>query len=620
MKLSDYLFEFLAQRQVTHVFTVSGGAIAHLLDSLGRTPQLRYFCNYHEQACAVAAEGYAKMTGKPAVCLVTLGPGAMNALSGVAGAWHDSLPMIVISGQVRTDLIADYSKLRQKGPQEGNIVELAKGVTKYAVSVRDPRQIRHVLERALYLATTGRPGPVWIELPGDVQAAQVEPAELQGFTPEAPDADQAHAAVEKEAAAALDLLRKAERPLVIGGNGIHLAGARAQVRELIERFQIPAAFPYSAKDLLPESHPLNAGVFGTAGQRRANFAVQNADLLLCLGSGLCVSKVGFKFKEFAPGAKKILVDIDEGQVKHQVLTLDLGVQADVKQFVGAMLEQSQGLCYQPAQRWQKACAFWRRRYPIILKEFFEDREHVNMYIFMDRLSDALEPGEVLVTGNGMDVASCYQAFKVKENQRVLLNGNWGSMGWDLPMAIGACLARGGKPVTLVTGDGSIQCNLQELLTVKYHKLPLKIFVFSNQGYGSIRTTQKSMFQSRLVGSDPGSGVGCLDLRKLAALYGLKYQRIATNGQLAKSIEKARAAEGAVLCEVNLSPTQEITPKASAFRRPDGTFESRPLEDMAPFLPREEVEWNMHLFDPGNTAEPSDFERRRRAGKPAMNPA
>ena len=410
MKVSDLVFEILAQHQITEVFTVSGGGIAHLLDSMGQNPKFRYLCNYHEQACAVAAEGYARMSGKPAVCLVTIGPGAMNALSGIAGAWHDSLPMVVISGQVRTELIADYEKLRQKGPQEGNIVAMARLLTKYAVAVTDPTRIRFELEKALHLATTGRPGPVWIELPFNIQGAQVKENELARFVPEHVFDDPAASALEAKAASVLEFIQNAERPLVIAGNGIQLGQCRSGFRRLIEHFQIPVVLPYTAKDLLPEAHPLNAGVFGTNGQRRANFAVQNADLLICLGAGLSVSKVGFNYQGFAPKAKKIIVDIDRGQIENQPLHADLPIVADLRPFLEELVRQAAGVHYRPSDRWREACALWKSRYPIILKEYSRDPQHVDMYVFMDRLGDVLNPEDVLVTGNGFDVVSCYQAF------------------------------------------------------------------------------------------------------------------------------------------------------------------------------------------------------------------
>lgn len=603
MKLADYVVEFLANRGIRDIFLVSGGGIAHLLDAVGRHPDVTYFCNYHEQACAVAAEGYARISGGVGACLVTWGPGAVNALSGVLGAWVDSIPVVVISGQVRSDLIADYTQLRQKGPQEANVIDMAKCVTKYAVSVRDPQRVRYELEKSLWLATSGRPGPVWIEFPFDIQGAIIDEANLEPFSVSSVEA----APLVEKAASVLEAIWTSRRPLIVAGNGIQQAGCRDLFNRLLDCLRIPVAVPFPAKDIIPEAHPLNIGVFGSNGQRRANFAVQNADLLVCLGAGLSVTKVGFNYKGFAPRARKVIVDIDSSQIDHQVPKADIAVEADLKPFLAEVLRQAViGRNCRPDPRWLEACEMWKRRYPIILPEYLQDRDFVNMYVFMDRLADALDPDDVIVTGNGFDVVSCYQAFKVRAGQRVVISGNWGSMGWDLPLAVGSCIARGGKRTIVTCGDGSIQWNLQELLTAKHYRLPLKVFVFNNDGYNSIRSTQRSLFEGRLVGADPASGVASMDFRGLADLYGFEYVRIANNDGVAAGIESVLAVDGAVICEVNISPEQMITPKASAFRRADGTIESRPLEDMAPFLPREEVEWNMHLFDAeatGRIAEP-----------------
>jgi acetolactate synthase-1/2/3 large subunit len=352
--------------------------------------------------------------------------------------------------------------------------------------------------------------------------------------------------------------------------------------------------PITAKDVLEEEHPMQMGVVGTAGQRRANFAVQNSDLLLSLGTGLNCQKVGFNFAGFAPKAKKIVVEIDGGQLYDQVIKPDVPIQCDVNLFLREMIAQLQGKPYSASADWLSACRRWKERYPLIVDEFLQDTEHVNSYVFMDKLSDLLRPTDVLVTGNGLDCASFFQVFKVRRGQRALISG-WGSMGWDLPMAIGACVGSRSRTIC-VTGDGSLQWNIQELLTLKRYRLPVKIFVFNNHGYQSIRATQNNFFEGRLVGADYRSGVDNPDFAKLAAAYGLAYSHIANHAELDGGIGDALSSEGPAICEVNIAPSQGISPKASAFRRADGTFESRPLEDMSPFLPREEIWENMHQFD------------------------
>jgi acetolactate synthase-1/2/3 large subunit len=593
IKVSDFVARFLVEQGIEDLFLVSGGGIMHLLDSVGRQNGLRYWCNYHEQACAIAAEGYAKIRRGPGACLVTVGPGGVNALSGIAGAWVDSVPVLVLTGQVRREIIADYSVLRQKGPQEADLVGLASHVTKYAVTVMAPEDIRYELEKALYLATSGRPGPVWVDLPLDIQGAMVEEADLRPFP--VPIPTEGTSLPEASLRVLLDALRRSRRPLLLAGSGLHWAHAESQLLELLKATGLPIILTHTAKDLLPEDHPQNMGVFGGLGQRRANFALQNADLLVGLGAGLCLAKTGFNVQGFAPGARKILVDIDEGQLHHQPLAVDLRIQAHVKPVVEHLLEQFLALPVQPPARWIRACEDWKLRYPVLTQDHSGNPDFVNTYIFMDRLAERMVPGDVLVTGIGTDVASQFQTFRAKSDQRLLVTGNWGAMGWDLPATVGACIAHHGRTV-LVTGDGSIQWNIQELLTVGKYRLPIMLFVFNNDGYTCIKATQTAFFQGFFVGAEPGSGVGNPDFRKLAEAYGLGYARLEDPAGLEADLDRVFALDGPILCEVMVSPSQGISPKASSFRREDGSFESRPLEDMAPFLAREELYANMHLFD------------------------
>jgi acetolactate synthase I/II/III large subunit len=595
LKLSDYVASFLVERGVRDVFLLSGGGIMHLLDSVGREAGLRYYCCRHEQACVVAAEGYARASGRPGVALVTTGPGAINALSGVVGAWYDSIPLIVISGQVRRDLIADFGKLRQKGPQEGDIRAMAAPVTKYMTTVTNPESIRYELERAFYLAQSGRPGPVWVEIPVDVQALQVDERQLVGFGPPSGDAALKGADLQAAASTVADELRQAKRPLIVAGAGIRLAHAEARLAELMEILPVPVVAPDSGKDLVPEDHPLNVGVFGAAAQRRANFAVQNCDLLVILAAGLSAKKVGFGYRDFAARARKILIDIDRDQLDNQLIHADSSVQCDVGPFLEALIASARSEAIPPQQRWLDACSSWKKRYPPISSEHLADTGFINSYVFMDSLSDAMGSDDLLVTGNGLESVSFVQAFKVKRGQRAFTNINWGAMGWDLPLAVGASLGSGGRRTVCVAGDGTVQMNLQELMTIRHYDLPVKVFVFNNGGYSTIRATQRSLLDGRIVASDPATGVDDPDFETLAQAFRLPFRRLG-HGDLAEGIDAVLAEPGPILCEVMISPDQEITPKASAFRRPDGSLESRPLEDMYPFLPREEVYANMHLFD------------------------
>jgi acetolactate synthase-1/2/3 large subunit len=563
----------------------------YLLDSLARNPQVRYYCNYHEQASTAAAEGYARVTNGVGVCLVTTGPGGANALSAIPAAWVDSIPLLVICGQVKQELIADYGKIRQIGPQEGNIVGMAAPVTKYAKSVRDPKTIRYELEYAWFQAISGRPGPVLLELPLDVQGAQIEPETLAGFTAQPANG----APVEPTVAQVLDEIRRARRPILVCGNGIHRARAQELLRAVLRKLQVPAVVPLTAKDVIEEDHPAYMGVFGVAGQRRANFAVQNSDCLVAIGAGLNCQKVGFNIPGFAPKARKIIVDIDAAQLRHQVVRPDVAVEADAGEFLAEMLRQLEDKPYASPDEWLAACGRWRRRYPPVTPDYYAPSNYVNTYVFYDRLSEILDPDALMVTGNALDTTSYFQAFRVKKGQRTT-NSGWGAMGWCLPLAIGTCIGSGKRKTLCCTGDGSFQFNVQELLTIAHYRLPIRIFVLNNQGYSNIRATQNSFFERRYVGADAASGVGNPRFDCLAAAYGMRYSRIATNGDIDGGVRAALAGDGPGICEVNVSPEQGIWPKASAFRRPDGTFESRPLEDMAPFLSREELWENMHQFD------------------------
>lgn len=592
MLVSDYVIDFLAEKGIRDLFLVSGGGIMYLLDSVGRNENVRYFCSYHEQASVVEAEGYARVRNGVGACLVTTGPGGANAVSALPAAWVDSIPLMVISGQVKRELIADYTKIRQIGPQQANVIGMAKPVTKYATVVLDPNKIRYELEYAYYQATTGRPGPVFLEIPVDVQGAEIDPEQLIEYI--APE-DSNSAQLSRNVAQFLDTLRRAKRPILVVGNGIHRAKAQDLLYTLLDRLQIPITVPLTAKDIIAEDHPMNIGVFGTAGQRRANFAIQNSDCLIALGAGLNSQKVGFNIAGFAPKAKKIIIDIDEAQLQYQVVKPDLGIQSDAYAFICELLKQIEHDPYKTSEKWLAACAKWKATYPLIVPEYFEDTEHVNSYIFYDKLAEIVQAEDVIVTGNALDTTSYFQAYRVKRGQRTI-NSGWGAMGWCLPMAIGACIGNGSRRTLCVTGDGSFQFNSQELLTISRYRLPIKIFVFNNQGYSNIRGTQESFFKSRYVGADFDSGVANPNFAKLAEAYEVGYCSIATNFELEQGIRNTLSLEGCVICEVNISSEQRIFPKASAFRRPDGTFESRPLEDMAPFLPREEVWANMHMFD------------------------
>ncbi len=570
----------------------------HLTDSVGSQSGLRYICNYHEQACAIAAEGYARVKNHIGVCIVTTGPGSTNALSGIAGAWVDSVPVVVISGQVRRDLIADYAKLRQLGPQEINILDMARPVTKYTVTVMDPAMIHYELELAFMHATSGRPGPVWVNIPLDVQGAMIDETNLRSFALEnVTPAEECYHTISL-VSQTIHLLQKAQRPVLILGNGVRQAQAADLVARFIETVKVPVLMTIGGMDLVDENHPLCMGHFGPTGQRRANFTLQNSDLIISLGSSLSVASIGFNTHGFAPNAIKVMVNIDANELHKPNFTPDLAVQADVKWFIEEFLCQveNEDIRFSPSPKWRKACLYWKKNYPTITPDYFADTKHVNSYVFADVLSDMVSPDAVVITGNSLDITSIYHSFKVKLGQRVFANINYGAMGWDLPGAIGACTAHSSRKTILVTGDGSIQFNIQELETIAHNRLDIKIFVLNNQGYESIRATQTNFFGGHLVGSDIQSGINNPNFAKLAEAYGLQYAYIANNDEIRSILKAVLATEGPILCELNISYAQARSPKIMSVRNPDGTFESRPLEDQYPFLSREELARNMNLFN------------------------
>ncbi len=594
MLLADYVIDFLVKKGIKDIFLVSGGGIMYLCDAVGRNKKIRYICNYHEQACAIAAESYARYKNIPGVCLVTSGPGSTNAITGVAGAWVDSIPIIVISGQVRRQLIADYRTMRQYGPQEINIIGIINQITKYAKTIINPLDIRYELERAYYEATSGRPGPVWLNLPLDIQGSLIDENNLEPFV--IPNKKSVFGKLKKEVIKTIVMLRNSKRPILIAGNGVRLANGINLLRLLIKKLRIPVVTDENGLDLIEENNRYYMGRYGPKGQRRANFALQNADLLLSIGASLNVASTGFDLKGFAPKAKKIKVNVDRGELHERVIKIDLLIEADAKEFMQLLLKEINKVKFNFSQKWYYALKKWKNKYQLMIPEYYRDRHHVNSYVFVNTLSELLQAKDTVVTGMGLDVVSILQVFKVKKNQRVYMNKNFGQMGWCLPAAIGACIANNRKQTIVVTGDGSIQFNLHELGTISHNRLPIKIFVFNNHGYKSIRDTQDNLFQGRHVGADELSGISNPNFRFLARAYNIRYLFIKNNKEIKSKVKQALKINTPVLVEVNIAYNQERLPRSQTFRRPDGTLESRPLEDMWPFLPREELEENMNIFN------------------------
>ena len=595
IKVTDYICNYLSARGIRDIFMISGGAAMHLNDSVGRHPGLKYLCPHHEQAAAIAAEGYARASGKMSVVIVTSGPGSTNTLTGVIGQWLDSVPVLYLSGQVKQETTIESCRglgLRQLGDQEINIGDIVRPVTKFAATVEDPHRIRWYLEKALYLATHGRFGPAWLEIPLDVQAATVEEDTLAPYDPSEDELRIDRAELGARVGRLVEMLTKAQRPIFLAGQGIRLSGGIEIFREVVDKTGMPVVTSFCGFDLLPSDHPLYAGRPGTMGTRFGNFALQNADLLLSVGSRNNIRQVSYNWGLFARGAQKVIVDIDEAELKKPTVTPDLPIHADAGEFLAELKRQLEGVDLPSWEKWVHWCIQRAQKYPVVLPEYWQKSEWINPYCFIDVLTRSLDENAVVVAGNGTACVTLFQAGIVREGQRFFWNSGCASMGYDLPAAIGACAALSKQPVICLAGDGSLQMNIQELQTIVTHDLPIKLFVLNNNGYSSIRQTQDAFFEGRYVGCDPCSGVRFPDIRKVARAYGLSTELIADQDKMKGQIQGVLAARGPVVCEVMLSTTQRFMPRVSSEKKPDGTVVSKPLEDMYPFLPRDEFRRNM----------------------------
>jgi acetolactate synthase I/II/III large subunit len=584
MKLSDYVADFLVKRGVRHLFLLPGGACMHLCDSVGRRSELDYVACLHEQGCAFATEAYAEYANEVGVCLVTAGPGGTNALTGVACAWIESAPCVFISGQAkRADLIGDRG-LRSMGPQEVDIVSMVRPVTKSAVRLMDPTRIRYELEQAFYLAQEGRKGPVWIDIPLDVQASQVEPEELEPFV--APPTKLALAP--GAFAATITAFLRSRRPLIYAGNGVRTAGTENVFRELVRLFNVPVLLTWKAADLLEETHPCYVGRPGAIGQRAANFAQQTCDWLLVLGARLDLPSTAFCHANFAPLAHKTFVDVDSAELGKFSGRIDCAVLANLSEALPQLAADLTKVARPNFDAWRERCHSWVKRYPVVLPEYWKARDFVSTYVLIELLAELANETDVIVPGSSGPCSDILmQAWKVKRGQRILNAPGLGAMGTGLPATIGACLASGGKRVINVNGDGGFQLNIQELETVRRLNLPIKYFVLDNGGYRSIVAMQRNHFEGRLVASDASSRLTLPDTVRVADAYGIPSCRVETHVQLRAVVERVLAAPGPMVCVVKTSPDEQTSPKCVSEVRADGTVVSNPMEDMWPFLERAE---------------------------------
>lgn len=609
IRLADYVAQFLIEYDITDCFTVVGGGAMHLNDALGHAKGLHCTYNHHEQACAIAAEAYARVHNRIAAVCVTTGPGGTNAITGVVGGWLDSVPMLVLSGQVRYDTTARYmnqfvdgARLRSVGDQEFDITKAVSSMCKYAVMVEDPNQIRYCLEKAYFLAMEGRRGPSWIDIPVNYQGCYIETDELVGFVPE----EEGYSAEKKAPAAAvvkevLNKIRNAKRPVLYAGNGIRLSEGYAQFRSMLERLGIAVVTCWDSIDAIEDEHPLYAGRAGIMGDRPGNFAVQNADVILAIGNRLSIRQVGYNWKSWAREAYVIMVDVDPAELLKTTLHVELPICADAKAFCEEMNRQLDELGGgQPlfgGTDWILQCQKWRSTYPVTLpKHWAEDGQYANVYAFIRYLSEKLPRGNMTVVSNGSACVVGSHNYVIQKDARFLINSAIASMGYGLPAAIGACMATGKQQTICIEGDGSIMMNLQELQTVITNRLPIKLFVINNDGYHSIRQTQSNLFSEHTkVGIGPESGdLEFPRFELIAKAFGWKYMSASSNQAMTDMVDKALQMDGPVFCEAFVQPTQNFEPKSATKKLEDGTLVSPPLEDLAPFLPREEVLSNLYI--------------------------
>jgi acetolactate synthase-1/2/3 large subunit len=597
IKLSDYIFEFLVKKQVKNVFLLSGGSAMHLVDSLGANKNIRYVACHHEQACAMAAEAYAKFTNELGVALVTSGPGATNTITGVAGAYLDSVPCLFISGQskrMQTVQNSHIQNLRQFGVQEIDIIPIVNPITKYAVMVNDPNEIKYILEKAFCLATTGRPGPVWLDVPLDVQNAMIDPHHLKGFDPKELKLKFKIKPEVLELKGVSKLLKQAQRPVLLAGHGIRLSGAMQELEALVVKYKIPVVTPFMAIDVLPSDHPCYIGRIGGKGTRAGNFSVQNADLVISVGSRLSVSSVGHEYQLFAREAKIVVVDIDPSEHKKRTIRIDKFINSDAKLFLQKFMAFLKKEKIADNSKWLHQCADWKRKYPVCLTEYAKIKQGINYYYFVDTLTSLLNNRCSIVSDAGSSFYVVSQAVKIKRGQRYITSGGLATMGFNLPAAIGVSVGGRKSPVAVVTGEGSFQLNIQELQTIIQHQLPIKMFVVNNGGYLSIKNTQKKFFAGNLVGEGETSGVSFPVTKRIANAYKIKYFRAQKSQELKSILKRVVAYPGPVICEIISLEEQEIIPTVSSFVRPDGKMISKPLEDMYPFLDRDEFKKNMFV--------------------------
>lgn len=589
MNVSDYILDFLVSQGVKHVFLITGGAIAFTIDAFSKRKDIKHICVAHEQAGAMMAEAYSRVGPGIGVAMATSGPGATNLITGICCAWFDSIPVLYFTGQVNTyeQIGADPGTkgVRQIGFQETDVVSIVKPITKWAVQLDKAENIRFFLEKAIYIAKSGRPGPILIDIPMDFQRVEIDPKKLKGFQPpkEKPYKDTG-AKLRKKIKEAFKLIEKSERPIIVFGGGVKLSSAQKLTKKLLEKLCLPAVSTWGGVDLFSFDHPLSIGCAGVYGNRGANFAIQNADLLLSIGSRLDTRFTGGKPQTFAREAKKIVVDIDQNELdKRRGLTPDIAINCDAYEFINEFLKEAKTLKRPDTSAWLKRCGQWKKKFHAVLPQYYNEKTFVNGYVFVKTLSEELKPGAVIIPDDGGHLTWTMQAFELKKDQRLFSAFGNSPMGYSFPAAMGASFALGKKEVICIDGDGSIQINIQELQTLVYHQLPVKIFVLNSQGYAILQQFQETWLGGRFVASSFEHGLSNPDIIKIAQAYKLKTFLIRNNKEIKKIIRKVLKEKGPVLCEVKINPMQRLVPKLEF---------GNPLEDLSPYLPRKEFLNNM----------------------------
>ena len=594
MRVADFIANYIYEELgIHHVFLLTGAGIMHLTDGVIKHGKLKAICPHHEQTSSMALEAYSRVTENLGVGFFTTGPGSTNAITGLAGAWQDSVPCLFISGQVKASeasINSGVEHLRQFGVQELNIIPIVESICKYVVELNDPKKVRYEFEKAIHIAKSGRPGPVWIDIPMNVQGAIIEPENLEKYQPETEYRKDESEKIKE----LLESLKHAKRPVIIAGRGIRIAHAIPELNHFVSHHGIPVVTTYLGIENMRSDDPRYIGKTGVKGDRPANFAMQNSDLIIAIGSSLHVSVIGYDYSQFAREAKKVVVDIDETSHLKKTIKIDLFIKNDAKHVLSELIDKSKnGL--NDYSKWLKQCQDWKEKYKVCLPEYKDTKDGINSYFFIDQLSRQASDGDIFISDAGGTFYSVSQGIQLlKPNQRYIPSSAMASMGYSLPAAIGASVAAGNKRILAITGDGSLQQNIQEIQTLIEYKLPVKLFVLNNDGYNSIRYSQKNYFNNRYIGESSISGISFPDILKIAEAYGIKAVRVSESNQLHDVIDYVLNFDGPIICDVIVPRDQPIIPTVSSMVNKDGTMTSRPLEDMAPFLDREEYRSNLYI--------------------------